>query len=248
MTLHLDASALLGLAYACTLAAIPLWAWKRTRNLTGGLVWAAATLLAGYLAVQFAMGQRPLFTTLGDFLIACALGILLSVGVWKRASAAGFAVPLAMALAALGWPVLRPPVAAPAPVAQTTALYAVQAALHALGVGGLLAAMPGWYADGAGPRAWKSRELGGLAALGLGLALSSAWAWLNWGLVWRSEPRLNLLAGGWLLLMAGHHAQNAGRNLLAKTWKTLAIGIALFAVLGAELCAGWWGYLPLLAW
>lgn len=246
--LRLDASALLGLAYACTLAAIPLWVWSRTRNLTRGLVWAAAALLAVYLAVQCAVQQRALFTTIGDFLTACALGILLSTAAWKRESVAGFIIPLGMALAALSQPVLWPPMAGAPHAAQATALYIAQAALHALGVGGLLAALPGWIGRGARPDAEDSRELAGLAALGVGLALSSAWAWLNWGLLWHSEPRLNLLAGGWLFLMAGLHAGRAGRRRLAGAWKLIGIGLLLFAVLGAGVCAGWWGPLPLLVW
>ncbi len=246
--LRLDASALLGLAYACTLAVIPLWAWSRTRNLTRGFVWAAGVLLAGYLAVQYAVQPRALFTTVGDFLTACALGIFLSTAAWKRDSAAGFIVPVGIAVAALTQPALWPPTGTAPHAAQATTLYAVQAALHALGVGGLLAALPGWLARQADSDAGDPRELAGLATLGLGLALSSVWAWLNWGLLWHSEPRLNLLVGGWLFLMAGRHAGHAGRGRLATAWKLTGIGILLFAVLGAQFCARWWGQLPLLAW
>lgn len=246
--LQMDTSALLGLAYACALAAIPLWAWSRTRRLTKGLVWAAAALLAGYLVAQFGLKQRALFTTLGDFLIACALGILLSSALWRRESAADFIAPLVVAVAALTQPVLWPPAGTVPHAAQATDLYVVQAALHALGVGAVLAAMPSWYARSAEPGSENPRDLASLVALGVGLALSSVWSWLNWGLVWHSEPRLNLLAGGWLLLMGGHHAGRAGKRQVAAIWRTIGVAILLLAVLGAGLWADWWGHLPLLAW
>lgn len=245
--LQLDTSALLGLAYACVLAAVPLWAWSRTRSLTRWLVWAAAALLAGYLVAQFGLKQRHMFITMGDFLIGCALGSLLSTALWRRESAA-FIGPVVAALAALTQPVLWPPAGTAPHAAQTTGLYVVQAALHAVGVGAVLAAMPSWYARSAESNAENPRELASLVVLGAGLALSSAWAWLNWGLVWHSGPRLNLLVGGWLLLMAGHHAERAAKRQLAAIWRTIGVAILLLAVLGAGLWAGWWGHLPLLAW
>ena len=254
MSLWLDASALLGLAYACVLAGLALWVWEQRRAdrrvaaLRVGLAWAAVALLAGYVLAQGLVVRRVLLVNLGDFLIFGALGALLATQVWQQNAGNGQVVPLAVALAALTFPVFWPPSASPASLEQSTALYAIQAAFHALGAGACMAAMPAWYRTSGAIDVWARRERAGLAVLGLGIGLSSAWAWLNWGIFWRSDPRLNLFLAGWLALLAGFHAGRANHLIWARALKTIGIAILLIAALGAEFIARGWEHLAFVAW
>jgi hypothetical protein len=247
--LRLDASAPLGLAYACLLAGLALWVWEhrrsneRTLAAVSGLAWAAAALLGLYLLAQAVFMQRTMFMAAGDFLAVAALGVLLGSRI-GRTDADRDAVPFALALIALTHLIVWPPAAAPGHPAQTTLLYALQAGLGALGVGACLAAVPDWWSAGQ-KRREPLREWWGLAAMGIGFALGSAWAWLNWGVVWRSDPRLNLMLAGWLLLLAGQHLGRLGR---ARVVKTLGLAVILLGALGADLIARGWPHLPFVAW
>ncbi len=246
--LRLDAGAPLGLAYACLLAALAVWVWARARGgkrgfaVVNGLAWAAAALLAVFALAQAVFERRPMFVTARDFLSVGALAILLASRL-GRSDADEDAIPLAAALVALTHVLLWPQSGVQEAPAQATLLYALAAGLRALGAGALVAAMPGWAAQRSSPT--DRREQAGLAAMGLGFALSSAWAWLNWGVVWRGDPRLNAMLAGWLLLLAGRQAGNSGRARALK-----ALGLAVILV--GALCGGWiargWTHLPFVAW
>lgn len=247
--LRLDANAPLGLAYACLLAGLSLWLWGQRRQdaralaAVSGLAWAAAALLGVYILAQAACTQRAMFVAAGDFLAVAALGILLGNRI-GRTNADSDAVPFALALVALTHVIAWPPAAAPGHPAQTTLLYGLQAGLRAWGVGACLAAVPDWW-SAEQKRREPLREWWGLAAMGIGFALGSAWAWLNWGVVWRSDPRLNLMLAGWLLLLAG---RQLGQSRWGRVIKTLGLAVILFGALGADLIARGWPHLPFVAW
>jgi hypothetical protein len=242
----LDASAPLGLAYACLLAGLALWVWARARAVSrasavvNGLAWAAAALLGVYVLAQAAFAPRAMFVQAGDFLAVGALGVLLGSRL-GRADADKEAVPFAVALVALTHVILWPPAAAPGHPAQTTLLYALGAGLRALGAGACIAAAPGWWSAQSSERvSW--REWAGLAAVGLGFALYSAWGWLHWGVIWRDDPRLNLMLGGWLILLAGQQTK------WARAVKTLGVAVLVVGALCADLIAGGWTHLSFVAW
>lgn len=247
--LRLDASAPLGLAYACLLAGLALWVWNRRRGnvraraIGSGLSWAAAALLGLYLLAQMVFARRAMFVGVGDFLAAGALGILLASRM-GRADGGRDAAPFAAALVALTHVILWPPATPLAHPAQTTPLYALAAGFRGLGAGACVAAAMGWWAAESNGGA-DSRERFGLAAMGAGFVLSSAWAWLNWGVAWRSDPRLNLMLAGWLLVLAG---RQGGRAAWARAVKTLGVAIVLLGALGGGWIAGGWTYLDFLSW
>jgi len=247
--LRLDASAPLGLAYACLLAALAVWVWARVRGgmrgfaVVNGLVWAAAALVAVFALAQAIIERRPMFVAASDFLAVGALGILLASRL-GRSDAGGDAIPLALALVALTHVLLWPPSISQESPAQATLLYALAAGLRALGAGAIVAAMPGWVAQRSSLA--DGREQAGLAAMGLGFALSSAWAWLNWGAAWRSDPRLNAMLAGWLLLLAG---RQAGRSSgWARALKELGLAVILVGALCGDWIARGWTHLPFVAW
>lgn len=246
--LRLDASAPLGLAYACLLAALAVWAWARVRGgnrgfaVVNGLAWAAAALLAAFVLAQTILERRSMFVAARDFLAVGALGTLLASRL-GRSDADGQAIPLAAALVALTHVLVGPQPAPQGDPAQATLLYALAAGLRALGVGALVAALPGWATQRSSGT--DGREQAGVAAMGLGFALSSAWAWLNWGAVWRGEPRLNAMLAGWLLLLAARHAGNS-------RWARALRALGLVVILVGALCGDWfargWTQLDFLAW
>ncbi|MDH7490535.1 MAG: hypothetical protein QHH80_13650, partial [Anaerolineae bacterium] len=212
---------ILGIAYAALLTGVGLWLAEymrptlRAQAIVRALAWAAAVLVTAYLLAEAVFQRRSLFVSAADFLATGAVGML-AVAPLAGGGSASLAGPLVLALAALTH-VLTTRSASPVAVpAQQTLLYAAQAALHAVGMGACIAALLG--AGGRHERhRWTSAL--GIALMGAGLVLSSAWAWLNWGIAWRNDPRLNLLAAGWLCVVAGQLLRRDGARWgLAAQW------------------------------
>lgn len=234
---------ILGIAYAALLVGVGLWLAEyarptfQTRAIVRALAWAAAGLVAAYLLAEALLGRRPLFVNVADFLAASVVGMLAaapSAG-RGRASPAG---PLVLSLAALTHVLTAGPAGLPAAPAQQTLLYVAQAALHALGIGACIAALLG---AGGEQEQHRRATAPGIALLGIGLVLSSVWAWLNWGVIWRNDPRLNLLAAGWLCVVAG-------RLLRRDAAQWLGVALMLAGVFAADLIATGWPGLLFVAW
>jgi len=243
---------LLGLAYATLLAAVGLWladyvrpVW-RAQAVARALAWAAAGLVAAYLLAEAVFQRRPLFVSVADFLSAGVVGML-AVAPFAGRGRASPSGPLVLGLAALTHVLTAQPANTAAVPAQQTLLYVAQAALHALGMGACIAALLGAL----GERAIREERLLadgiGMVVMGAGFVLSSAWAWLNWGVAWRNDPRLNLLAAGWLGVVAGHVLRRDGARWgLAAQW--LGVAIMLVGVVAADLIAAGWPDLAFVAW
>lgn len=243
---------ILGTAYAVLIVAIGLWLADYVRPIFWAqaavriLAWVAAALVAGHLLAAALLGPRPLFLTVSDFLAAASVGMLVLAPVSARGPASRVGT-LALALAALT-PVLAARPDAPTTVdQQRTLLYVIQAALHALGTGGCGVALLGSL-DRESIREGRRLAHGlGIAVMGGGFVLTSAWAWLNWGVVWRNDPRLNLLAAGWLCIVAGEIARRDGARWgLAAQW--LGIALMLAGVFVGDFIAAAWPGLSFVAW
>lgn len=240
----------LGSAYATLVAAVGLWladyvrpfAWARAAVRVLG--WAAAALVAGYLLAAALVERRPLFLTLSDFLAAASAGMVALASVAGRGKASPVGA-LVLALAALTPVLAARPDASPA-VDQHTPLYTLQAALHALGVGACVAALLG--ASGARSIREEHRLADdlGIALMGIGFVLTSAWAWLNWGVVWRSDPRLNLMASGWLCVFVGRLLRAGGK--WESAMRVLGVALMLIGAFGGDWLATGWPGLSFVAW
>ncbi len=245
-------TAILSVAYVALLAAVGLWLAEyarptfRAQAVIRALAWAAAALVAAHLLVSAALQRRPLFVAAPDFLAAGTVGMLALAPLAGRGRASPVG-PLVLALAALGYVLTARPADLSAAPAQQTLVYALQAALHALGVGGCMAALLGALGDNPTQQERPLARTIGIALWGTGLVLSSAWAWLNWGAVWRNDPRLNFMAAGWLCVVAGEVLRRGTvRWTPAVQW--LGIALMLVGVFAADLIAAGWPGLPFVAW
>ncbi len=235
--------AILGIAYATLLVGVGLWLAEyarptfRTQVAVRALAWAAAGLVAACLLAEALLERRPLFVSVADFLAAGVVGMLAAAPFAGRGRAS-LAGPLVLSLAALTRVLTAGPAGLSAAPAQQTFLYIAQGALHALGMGACIAALLG-----AGGEQKPHRRVAalGIALLGVGLVLSAAWAWLNWGILWRNDPRLNLLAAGWLCVLAG-------RLLRRDAAQWLGVALMLVGVFAADLIAAGWPGLLFVAW
>ncbi len=243
---------ILGIAYAALLAGGGLWLAEyarptvRAQAVVRALAWVAAALITAYLLAEAVFQRRPLFVGVADFLAAGAVGMLVVTPFAGRGKAS-LVGPLVLALAALTHVLTARPASPPAALAQQTLLYALQAALHALGVGACIAALVGSLGEFPVREGRHLADGVGIAAMGAGFALSSAWAWLNWGVAWRNDPRLNLLAAGWLCVVAGHVLRRDGARWgLAAQW--LGVAVMLVGVFAADLIAAGWPGLAFVAW
>jgi hypothetical protein len=253
-SLHTLASALLGLAYASVLAVVALWFWarrgasERIVSVMAGVGWAALALLAGHVVAESAGAVAGWNASPQSFATLCALGALAATQLWAAPLSVEYALPFAVTLVILAYPVLQPAAAPNTPATARTLLYSFQGGLHALGIGALIAAAPSWYGRRQSGDGALHQEVAGFAALGVGLGLSSAWAWLNTGLLWPAEPRLTLFLGAWVLLLGGLSARRMGRVMPAAVCRGVAVVVILFAVLGESLYGPWWAGLALPAW
>ncbi len=240
----------LGSAYATLVAALGLWladyvrpiAWARAAVRVLGLV--AAALVAGYLLAAALVERRPLFLTLSDFLAGASAGMVALAPVAGRGKASPVGA-LALALAALT-PVLAAQPDAPPAVDQHTLLYIVQAALHAIGVGACVAALLGTLGARSIREEHRLADNVGIALMGIGFVLTSAWAWLNWGMIWRSDPRVNLMAAGWLCVCAGRLLRAGGKRESAL--RILGVALMLIGAFGGDWLATGWPGLSFVAW
>lgn len=242
---------LLGIAYAALLAGVGLWLADyarrdfRAREAIRILMWVAAALVAGHLLAAALLERRPLFVSVADFLAAGAAGMLAVAPLAGRGRASPIGA-LVLALAALP-PALVAGPDAPPTVEQHTLLYVVQAAAHALGMGACIAALLGSLGEVAAPEEPRLADDIGIVVIGAGFILASAWAWLNWGIVWRNDPRLNLLAAGWLCVVAGHVVRRHGARWgPAAQW--LGVALMLASVFAANFIATRWPGLSFVAW
>lgn len=242
---------ILSLAYAILVADVGLWLADymrpilRAQSVVRSLAWAGAALAAGYLLAEAVLERRPLFLTISDFLAAAVVGMLAVAPIAGRGKGT-LVASLALALAALTH-VLGARPDAPPTVDQHTLLYVAQAGLHALGMGGCVAALLGRLGAAPIQRARRQADNLGVALMGTGFVLASAWAWLNWGVVWRSDPRLNLMASGWLCIVAGRLLR-PGDAQRHSVWDVLGVALMLVGVFGAEWIAAGWPGLPFVAW
>lgn len=239
-------TAILGIAYAALLVGVGLWSAEYARPTfqaqaaVRALAWAAAGLVAAYLLAEALLERRPLFVSVADFLAAGVLGMLAAAPSAGRGKASP-AGPLVLSLAALTHVLTAGPAGLSAAPAQQTLLYIAQAALHALGMGACVAALLGALGAVGGQERHRPVAALGIALVGVGLVLSAAWAWLNWGILWRNDPRLNLLAAGWLCMVAGRFLRRD-----AAQW--LGVALMLAGVFAADLIATGWPGLLFVAW
>lgn len=253
MGLTADAgTVILSIAYAVLLVGMGLWLAEyarptfHARGIVRSLAWAAAGLVAAYLLAAALLGRRPLLVSVADFLAAGVVGML-AVAPFVGRGRALPAGPLVLALAALTHVLTAQPTSTPNDPAQQTILYAAQAAFHALGMGACIAALLGALGTGGGQEQHRRAVGPGIALLGVGLVLSAAWAWLNWGVPWRSDPRLNLLAAGWLCVVAGQLLRrDTARWGLATQW--LGVALMLAGAFAADFIAAGWPGLMFVAW
>ncbi|MGB9593969.1 MAG: hypothetical protein ACPL7R_07515 [Anaerolineae bacterium] len=243
---------LLGLAYATLLAAVGLWladyvrpVW-RAQAIARALAWAAAALTGAYLLAEAVVQHRPLFVSVADFLAAGAVGAL-AVAPFAGRGKASLVGPLVLGLAALTHVLTAQPASPTAVSAQQTLLYAAQASLHGLGMGACIAALLGALGEVAVREERRLADGIGIVVMGAGFVLSSAWAWLNWGTVWRNDPRLNLMVSGWLCVVAGRLLRRDGARWgLVAQW--LGVALMLVGVFAADLVAAGWPGLAFVAW
>ena len=247
-----SSTVVLGLAYAASLAGVALWLAAYARHVPRAqaviraLAWAAAALAAAHLLAEALLERRALFVGEADFLAAGAVGLLALAPMSERGRAS-LVGPLALALAALTHVWTARPAAAPAVPAQQTLLYAAQAGLHALGVGGCMAALLGTLGARDTRQGQRPAEFASIALMGVGFVLTAAWAWLNWGVAWRNDPRLNLMVAGWLCVVAGRFLRReASQWGLAAEWA--GVGLMLVGAFAADWIAAAWPGLSFVAW
>jgi hypothetical protein len=121
------------------------------------------------------------------------------------------------------------------------------ARLHALGVGGCMAALLGTLGARDTRQGQRPAEFASIALMGVGFVLTAAWAWLNWGVAWRNDPRLNLMVAGWLCVVAGRFLRRDALEWgLAAEWA--GVGLMLVGAFAADWIAAAWPGLSFVAW